>query len=120
MIVVYVAIACGLLAVLYGLVTARQVLALSPGNPRMVEIAGAIQEGARTYLARQYRTIAIVGVVMAAIVFFVPIDLAALHFDWGIGGVWAGLAAFIGVRTVGMVIRCMGQRWLVVGATRDG
>ena len=46
MIVVYAAIACGVLAVLYGLFTSRQVLALSPGSPRMVEIAGAIQEGA--------------------------------------------------------------------------
>ncbi len=58
--------------------------------------------------------------LVAAIVFFVPIDLAALHFDWGIQGVWAGLAAFIGVRLVGMVVRCSGQRWLVLGETRAG
>lgn len=56
--------------------------------------------------------------LVAALLFFVPIDLLGLHLGWGIAGVWAGLAAFIVVRTVGMVIRCLGQRWLVVGETR--
>ena len=54
------------LALLYGIVAARQVFAAPTGNPRMVEIAAAIQEGANAYLNRQYRTIGIVGIFVAA------------------------------------------------------
>jgi len=57
------------------------------------------------------RTITLVAAVGA----FAPLNLAALHWGWGIGGVWAGLAAFIGVRFVGMVLRTRGGRWAVVG-----
>ncbi len=49
-----IAIACGVVAVLYGILTSRQVLAASPGNQRMIDVAGAIQEGASAYLRRQY------------------------------------------------------------------
>ena len=66
----YVAIACGIIAVLYGIVTSRQVLGMSAGNQRMIEASAAIQEGAAAYLKRQYTTIAIVGVVVALIIFF--------------------------------------------------
>src|SRR3546814_5504812 len=69
MTIVIVAIACGLLAVLYGIVTSRQVLSASPGNQKMQDIAAAIQEGAKAYLGRQYRTIAVVGVVVAIAIF---------------------------------------------------
>jgi putative MATE family efflux protein len=58
------------------------------------------------------RTITIVAAVGA----FAPLNLAALHWHWGIGGVWAGLTAFIGVRLVGMVARTRGSRWIVLGA----
>ena len=63
--IVAIAIGCGIVAVGYGIVTSRQVLAASPGNARMQEIAKAIQEGAGAYLTKQYPAIAIVGVIVA-------------------------------------------------------
>src|SRR3546814_17248285 len=66
--IVLAAILCGVVAVLYGLFTSRSVLAASPGNAKMKEVAGAIQEGAKAYLGRQYRTYALVGEIVAAIV----------------------------------------------------
>ena len=53
--------------------------------------------------------------VVAAVFAFAPLNLAALHWHWGIGGVWAGLTAFILVRLVGMVLRTRGRRWVVLG-----
>jgi putative MATE family efflux protein len=60
---------------------------------------------------RFLRTITIIAAVGA----FAPLNLAALHWGWGLGGVWAGLTAFIGVRLVGMIARTRGGRWLVTG-----
>ena len=88
-------IAAGLLAVLYGIVRTAQLLRASPGNPRMQEIAAAIQAGAQAYLRRQYTAIGIVGVVVliAAAVLIGP--LAAVGF--AIGAILSGAAGFIGM-----------------------
>src|SRR4029079_11964413 len=93
----YIALACGLIAVLYGIFTSRQVLAASPGNERMIEVAGAIQEGAAAYLRRQYTTIAIVGVIVAIIVGIFLKPLSAVAFL--IGAILSGSAGFICMTT---------------------
>jgi len=91
----YVAIICGIIAVLYGIVTSRQVLSLSPGNQRMIEVAAAIQEGAAAYLKRQYTTIAIVGIIVAIIIGIFLKPLSAVAFL--IGAILSGSAGFIGM-----------------------
>ena len=90
-----IAIACGVVALLYGIFTTRQVLAASPGNQRMMEVAGAIQEGAKAYLGRQYTTIGIVGLVVAALIFFLIGPLQALGF--ALGALLSCAAGYIGM-----------------------
>ncbi|MBB3940903.1 K(+)-stimulated pyrophosphate-energized sodium pump [Novosphingobium fluoreni] len=90
-----IAIVLGLVAVVYGFVTSRQVLGASAGSEKMQEIAAAIQEGAQAYLRRQYTTIAIVGVVVALIIIVTLGPVQASGF--AIGAILSGVAGFIGM-----------------------
>jgi K(+)-stimulated pyrophosphate-energized sodium pump len=88
-------LACGGLAVAYGLLTIKSILAQSRGNEAMIDIANAIQEGANAYLSRQYRTIGIVGVVIFAALYWQLGQWVAIGF--AIGAVMSGMAGFIGM-----------------------
>ncbi|HEX6979998.1 MAG TPA: sodium-translocating pyrophosphatase [Alphaproteobacteria bacterium] len=90
----WLVIACGVLALLYGLYAYRQVMAAPAGNARMQEIAGAVQVGAKAYLNRQYTTIAIVGVVVAIILLYLGIHVS---LGFIVGAVLSGAAGYIGM-----------------------
>jgi len=93
--VLFVIIACGALSIVYGVWAIQSVMAASPGNKRMQEIAGAIQEGAQAYLTRQYSTIAAVGAVIFVVLAYllsIPVAIGYL-----IGATLSGAAGFIGM-----------------------
>ncbi len=101
MTVVTISIICGLIAIVYGFVTSRQVLSAPAGNEKMQDIAAAIQEGAQAYLNRQYRAIGIVGVVVAVLV-FIFLDMPRGGFPIStigflLGSILSGVAGYVGM-----------------------
>jgi K(+)-stimulated pyrophosphate-energized sodium pump len=92
---VVVALLCAALAIAYGLLTTRSLLALSPGNATMQSLSAAVQEGASAYLRRQYTTIGIVGVVLFVVLLFIQEATVAIGF--AIGGAASAAAGFIGM-----------------------
>jgi K(+)-stimulated pyrophosphate-energized sodium pump len=92
---ILVALGCAAAAVVYGLLVTQRLLAKSPGNERMQEISGAVQEGASAYLKRQYTIIAGVGVVVA--ILLIPLQNVETAIGFVIGGILSGSAGFIGM-----------------------
>src|SRR6202000_2656850 len=91
----WLAIGAGVVAILYGVISVSWVLKQPAGNPRMQEIAAAIQAGARAYLNRQYSTIAVVGIILL-VVLGLPLGWPPAG-GFAVGAILSGLAGYIGM-----------------------
>jgi len=92
---IWIALGCAIVAILYGVVSTGWIMKQPAGNDRMREIAQAVQEGAKAYLNRQYRTIALAGIVLFLLIGFLISWPAAVGF--AIGAILSGAAGYIGM-----------------------
>ena len=88
-------IGCGIISVLYGFISSQQILNSSSGNAKMQEIASAIQIGAKAYLDRQYKTIAIVGFIVLILIWVLFSQWVGLGYL--IGATLSGIAGYVGM-----------------------
>jgi K(+)-stimulated pyrophosphate-energized sodium pump len=94
---IWFALIAAVVAIVYGLLLARTILKKSAGNARMQEIAKAIQEGAGAYLNKQYKTIAVIAVILFLIIGFIPKLGWTMAIGFVVGAVLSGLAGYIGM-----------------------
>ena len=100
---IFFPVVCALVAILYGIITRHWILKLDAGNDKMKEIAAAIQEGAKAYMNRQYKTIAVTAVVLTVILFFLFGKLKGAEYatfvsvGFLVGAILSGLAGYIGM-----------------------
>ena len=92
---VVIALVCAAAGVLYGALVTKRLLSLSPGNERMQEISGAVQEGAKAYLNRQYMIIGLVAIILAVVL--VILQGVSTGIGFVIGGILSGAAGYIGM-----------------------
>src|SRR3989304_2510920 len=90
-------LACAIVALVYGAVSTKWILAQPSGSDRMREIAGAIQQGASAYLNRQYTTIGTVGVILFIVIGVVPALGWPTAFGFALGAIFSGAAGYIGM-----------------------